>query len=331
MPDPVLPHFATTSDGSARRVGVEIEFGGLACGEAADVVAAVFGGEVREIDQYRYIVESEAFGPFTVELDTQYVHAGEAKTPQQRVKLESERLGEALEEGLRTAIGEVTRFYLPTEIVCPPIAIAELPHLDELARRLRAAGAEGSRDSLIYAFGLQLNPDLPAFDAGTVLSYLRAYLVSADWLRREIGIDLTRRVLPFIQPYPRAYLRHVLRREYEPDLKTLIGDYLFYNPTRNRDLDMLPLFLWLAPQQVRAKVEDPRLKARPALHYRLPDCRIDEPGWTIVGEWNRWAETVERLAADPTRLRDTCDAYLRHIEQGWLADWAQEAMGWLRP
>ena len=33
---------------------------------------------------------------------------------------------------------------------------------------LRAAGARGSSDSLAYAFGMQLNPELPRLDSDTI-------------------------------------------------------------------------------------------------------------------------------------------------------------------
>jgi hypothetical protein len=328
---PILPSFHDTADGAPRRLGVEMEFAGLDCAEAAAVVAAFTGGKLQAVDRYRYLIEETGQGTYVVELDTQYVHPAEGAEAEDRVALETERLGRALEQGLRIAIGEVTRMYLPIEVVCPPLAIAELAWLDGLVDRLRAAGAQGSRESVVYAFGLQLNPDLPAMDAGTILRYLRAYLVCADWLRRDIGIDLTRRVLPFVQPYPRTYLRKVLPADYAPDLATLIDDYLFHNPTRNRDLDLLPLFTFLAPQKVRAIVDDPRLKARPALHYRLPDSRIDDPDWGVATEWNRWARTVERLVADPTRLEAMCEAYLAHLTDAWFPDWAEAADGWLRP
>lgn len=220
--------------------------------------------------------------------------------------------------------------YLPVELVCPPVEIAELARLDEMTRRLRRAGALGTRESVVYAFGLQLNLDLPAMDAGTILRYLRAYLLCADWLRRDIGIDLTRRVLPFIQPYPKTYIQRVLAPGYEPNLGQLIDDYLVYNPSRNRDLDLLPLFTFLAPQKVRAAVDDPRLKARPALHYRLPDSRIDDPDWGIVQEWNRWARTVEALAEDPDRLQAMAQSYRRYLEDAWFPDWAEAADAWLK-
>jgi hypothetical protein len=327
---PIQPPRPTTDGGRPRCLGTEIEFAGLDCAVAADLVAARFPGTVQPVDMYRYLIDGTAHGKFVVELDTQFVHPEEGEDAVSRADKDSQRLGEALESGLRMAIGEVTRMYLPVEVIGPPMALDELPALDDLVADLRAAGARGSRDSVVYAFGLQINIDPPSVDAATILAYLRAYLVSADWLRQDIGIDLTRRVLPFIQPFPRSYLRHVLHPEYAPGLETLIDDYLFYNPTRNRDLDLLPLFTWLAPERVKAVVDDPRLKARPALHYRLPDSRVDDPTWRITHEWNRWAVSVERLAGDPERLRAASAAYLEHLKQSWLGDWAEGAVAWLK-
>jgi len=326
---PIPPPQPNTADGAARRVGAEIEFAALDCASAADAVAARFGGAVTQVDPYRYLVETPTYGRFIVELDTQFVHPDEEADADARADKETERLRRALEDGLRTAIGEVTRMYLPVEVIAPPLTVGELPELDALLADLRARGARGTRDSVVYAFGLQLNIEMPALDANTVLAYLRAYLVCADWLRRDIGIDLTRRVLPFIQPFPRSYLRRVLESAYQPDLDTLIADYLADNATRNRDLDLLPLLAWLAPERVRTAVADPRLKARPAVHYRLPDSRIDDPDWRIVHEWNRWAATVEQLVAQPERLRGAAEAYRTHLAATWLSDWAEGAARWL--
>ena len=56
------------------------------------------------------------------------------------------------------------------------------------------------------------------------------------------------------------------------------------------------------------RVEDPHLvKARPAYHYRLPNCLVDEPTGRSRREWNTWV-TVERLAANN---RDRLDAMAR--------------------
>lgn len=328
---PIRPARATKADGSPRLIGAEVEFAALDCEPAARIVAERFGGAIERVDPYRYIVDSTSHGRFVVELDTQFVHPDEEDDATARADKESEHLQRALEDGLRMAIGEFTRMYLPVEVICPPLPVETLPELDGLVADLRAAGARGTRDSMVYAFGLQLNIDVPALDAATLLAYLRAYLVAADWLRDDIGIDLTRRVLPFIQPFPRPYLRRIMDPAYTPDLQTLIRDYLADNATRNRDLDMLPLFAWLDPERVHAAVDDPRLKARPAVHYRLPDSRVDDPDWRLVHEWNRWAATVEDLVTRPADLTAAADAYRRHLAANWIADFADEAQAWLRP
>jgi hypothetical protein len=328
---PIRPARPSKADGSPRLIGAEIEFAVLDCEPAARIVAARFGGRVERVDPYRYIVDSTTHGRFVVELDTQFVHPDEEDDAGARADKETERLRRAIEDGLRTAIGEVTRMYLPVEVICPPLPAAALPELDDLVADLRAAGARGTRDSVVYAFGLQLNIDMPALDAATILAYLRAYLVAADWLRHDIGIDLTRRVLPFIQPFPRSYLRHVLDPAYAPDLRTLIADYLAENATRNRDLDLLPLLAWLDPDRVHAAVDDPRLKARPAVHYRLPDSRVDDPDWRLVHEWNRWAATVEDLVERPADLLAAAEAYRTHLTESWIGDFAEGAAAWLRP
>jgi hypothetical protein len=52
------------------------------------------------------------------------------------------------------------------------------------------------------------------------------------------------------------------------------------------------------------------MKPRPAFHYRLPNCMVDEPHWTVAREWNTWV-AVERLAADAGRLEELSREYLR--------------------
>src|SRR5690606_7323313 len=115
--------------------------------------------------------------------------------------------------------------------------------------------------------------------------------------------------------FPPAYLRQVIDPHYWPDQSQLIADYLQANPTRNRALDMLPLFKHLSEQQVQATTTDPLIKARPALHYRLPNSLVDHPGWGIAGAWNDWLQ-VESLADDSERLNACCRTYGQHLDQG---------------
>ncbi len=143
---------------------------------------------------------------------------------------------------------------------------------------------------------------MPDFTVETLLSYQRAFFLLYDRLLSTEEIPLARRVLPFIDPFPDAYVNLVLDEDYEPTLKTFMKDYLEANPTRNRALDWLPLFAHLDRELTFSyPVEVELVKPRPTLHYRLPSSLIDEPGWSIAGEWNKWVE-IERLASRPDMI-----------------------------
>src|SRR3712207_6922938 len=107
---------------------------------------------------------------------------------------------------------------------------------------------------------------------------------------------------------PPADVRRVVAADYWPGLAELMGDYLMANPTRERDLDLLPLFLHLDERRVRAHLPREKIGKRAVLHYRLPTARVGRPGWSIAPDWNRWV-AVERLAADRSRLERLAAAY----------------------
>jgi hypothetical protein len=155
---------------------------------------------------------------------------------------------------------------------------------------------------LLNGFGLHLNPELGPADlaARPIRCVLQAYLLEASALRAEIGVDPMRSLLPFVEAFPKAYRDRVLDPHYDPPLATLIDDYLALNPTRNRELDLLPLFAHLDGDRVARALADPRISARPTWHWRLPNADIEAAGWSVVGEWQRWLR-VETLALD-TRL-----------------------------
>ncbi len=88
---------------------------------------------------------------------------------------------------------------------------------------------------------------------------------------------------------------------------------------------MLPLIAHLDEDRVRRAVDDPRIKSRPTLHYRLPNCDIDNPDWNLDSSWRLWLE-VEKLANDPQRLETFCREYQRELGRvGHLFDarWAE--------
>jgi hypothetical protein len=110
-------------------------------------------------------------------------------------------------------------------------------------------------------------------------------------------------------------------------MAAFIDDYLAFNPTRNRDLDLLPLLHYFDETRVRAVLPNEKINGRPTFHYRLPDARLSDPGWSIAPDWNRWV-CVERLAADRERLDAFGAAFLSF--EGEDKSWANVAEQVLR-
>ncbi len=312
-----------TQDGRERRLGVEIEFAAVSAKQAADIVQDLFGGDVREEDPHRFHVEEAEHGDFTVEIDTQYAHR-----PKHGRESEGGVLLEDFRDEMRRLFGDIGSVVLPCEVVCPPMPWSELGRLDALVETLREAGAEGTRSSPFYAFGAQLNPEIASEEPAHLTAMLKAYLLLSPWLRAVMSLDVTRRLAAFADPFPERYVSKVTSPDYAPDRKTLIEDYLTDNPTRNRELDLLPLFAWMEPELVKRRVDDPRVKPRPTYHYRLPDADLGEQDWSLSLEWNRWL-TVERLAEDDDLLARMGEAWARR-RQGWFSDrWPMECTQWL--
>lgn len=330
---PLPPPVPRNPDGETRRVGVEIEFAGLPPRDTAELVCRLFGGEVVTLSPHRLRVKETRWGEFVIELDTQYAHPdAEVIDSRPRDDTEWERQRHQLRVDFhartRELIGDVVTGLVPTEVVCPPVPWDELEELDALFDGLRQHGAKGTDASLLYGFGLHLNPEVPSLEVESLLDHLRAYLLTAEWLREQIDVDITREVLPHANPFPRPYALKVLDPGYAPDLDTLIGDYLKDNPTRNRELDMTPLFAYLRPDYPHPLFQDKLVKARPTFHYRLPDARLSDPGWGSAVEWNRWLE-VEKLAADRARLHKRSAGYVAKHTRSPLARLWLRMRGWV--
>ncbi len=321
-------------NGQKRQIGVEVEFSGLGCRQAADLVHRRFGGQVVEINAYQYTVSDSRLGNFTVELDFHYAHRrlaeeqkrqkpgeeGATKEHEGQSPEQGQRLGELLEASLSETAGDIGSLWMPVEIVTPPVCLAQLTELDGIIDDLRRAGAEGTDEGMLFAFGTQLNPDAPSLETDCLLRHFQAFLLLSDTLRNEIELDVKRRLLPFVDPFPSSYIRRVVDPGYRPDIGEFIDEYIEANPTRNRDLDMLPLLCHLDPERVRARIKDERIKSRPTFHYRLPDTRLSDPDWGLITEWNRWVRG-EQLADDKAQLSAVAESYLKR-SAGWLpAEW----------
>ncbi|TYO90146.1 amidoligase family protein [Oceanicella actignis] len=279
--------------GRERLLGVELEFSGLSAAEAAEAVVRVFGGRARQLSEHRALVEGAEAGDFEVELDFRWAHDG-ARDPR-----------------LRKILGDLGEALLPMEVVCPPIPLSRAPRLEALREALRRAGARGVEELPLHALGAQLNPELPDLGVGYILRAARAYLLLSDWLRDEIQPTAARRILMFARPFPAGWGRLILDPDYAPSPAGFIDDYLRWNPTRNRELDLLPLLAHLDEERVRRALPDEKINPRPTWHWRLPNALVDDPDWTLSLEWNRWV-TVERLAERP-------DLIARHARV-WIED-----------
>ena len=219
---------------------------------------------------------------------------------------------------------------VPIEIVCPPVPMTDLEVLTPAVAGLRAAGAAGTEDSLIAAYGVHINCEIPHLEASTLNNYLRAFALLQWWLVETHKVDFSRKLSPFIGLFSDGYLKCLLSRR-DPDLATLLEDYLQYNPTRNRALDLLPLLATLDPARVAAAVNDNRVSARPAFHYRLPDCHIDKSDWSLAKPWNSWW-VVEELAARPEALTDLGAEFLARQRPLWGVNrnhWTELMDRWL--
>lgn len=298
-----MPAVHQTADGRERKVGVEIELSGLPYADLVAHTARLLDGNAELTSRYVTQIETDD-GPFLVELDAD---------PIKELDLDDERLPQSIRElgtHAMTMIDSAAEKVVPLEIVGPPLPVSRLEMVEKLIDELRAAGAQGSREAIYFAFGLQLNPELPDLKASTILRYLQAFAALYDWLRTRHQIDLSRKFTTYIEPWSSRYVQLLMAEDYAPELPTLMTDYLHHNPTRNRALDLLPLFAHLDNSLLETYVRDPRVKSRPTLHYRLPDCDIDNAQWHFSSVWNDWV-VVDNLANNPQDL----EALRRHYHE----------------
>jgi len=312
-----LPHPLYNRRGEVRKVGVEIEFGGVSLSDAAEAVRAAYDGELRQDHEHRYTVATP-LGEFEVTFDS-------ALLSEKKYEQVLDRLGLSAADGVKEAVeGALRRIgesMLPLEVSTPPIPVTQLHEVSRLEQALRDRRAEGTRAGLLYAFALHFNPEAAdPHDAIGIADTLRACLLLYDWLFRRADVDTLRRILPFINPFPDGYARHVIDPDYAPDMGTLIDDYVRANPTRNRPLDLLPILAFNDPDLMRRPaLAGQKVTPRPTYHYRLPNSLIDDPRWSVAQEWSQWV-LVERLAGDADLLRGLARAYL---------DWDNTILGYL--
>ncbi|MHA6345802.1 amidoligase family protein [Roseivivax sp. CAU 1761] len=294
---------AHKADGTPRRVGIEIEFGGLTEDHTAELARTLFGGEIRPRDDLGLVLTDSRIGDVEIYLDSQYLHEPEG------------RIGRG--------VLSVARHVVPVEIVTAPVTPAEIAEIDTLIEAMRQEGATGTSAGLFLGFGVHFNPEVVAMEPAAILPVFETYAFCEDALREEMEIDLARRALPFVDPYPRKLLDGLAEAP-PATLDDLAALYLERAPSRNHGLDMLCLLAQHDADRVAARIGSPLVTSRPTFHYRLPDCRIDEPDWSLTREWNRWVR-LERLAQDAGLRAHLRDAWRDHRRSftATRRDWAR--------
>lgn len=279
----------TDCNGNPRRIGVEIEFGGLPEDKAARMLAQTYGGQALLEKDPIWVVEGSRLGDFEVYLDVFFRNAEKS--------------------ALRDLGLKVGREVIPVEVVTEPLSFDQMKQLDRGIKALREAGAKGSGDGVLYGFGIHLNVQSEGLDVDSILRPLLAFAMIEDWMRKAMPIDGSRQIIPFTEAYPTRLVSDLIDLGEAPSADQLVDTYLTHCPDRNRGLDMLPLLMEAYPDKVTAILGASKaneINARPTFHFRLPDCLIDDPEWSLAKEWHRWW-LVEKIAGDPALM-----ARLRH-------------------
>ncbi|MDG9670423.1 amidoligase family protein [Hahella sp. CR1] len=313
------PSIVRRGDGEVRLVGFELEFTGLTLDQTVAALQSALGAQVISGSAAEKKLHVESLGRFSVEVDWDYFKRQAAR-----------QQGEEEDEWVQL-LGQAAKLLVPMEVVCPPLPITSLTALDPMVVALRDAGAQGTEDSPIAAYGVHINPEIPSLDSAAIAAYLKAFSLLQWWLVERLQVDVTRRISPYIDLYPESYVRQLLS-DPAPNLDRLFIDYLAYNPTRNRALDMLPLLTEIDGERVRRAVDDGRIQARPTFHYRLPNSLIDRPDWSLAVPWNSWW-VVEELACRPDDIERLSAAYLdawRPLLGVSRHDWIETMEQWIQ-
>ncbi|NGP88143.1 amidoligase family protein [Fodinibius halophilus] len=317
-----LPPTQNNARGEYRKVGFELEFAGIEPQRAAEIITSLYGGAITKEHRYHYRIEGTSLGDFRVELDARILQKMAEHNILDRwgIKLEEDSLRKSIED----AIDKMARSVVPLEIVMPPLPVEELKQLETLRSRLQEDKAKGTHASFVNAFGMHINIESPDLEVSTLIDYLRSFMILYPWLLETLNIDISRRISPFVDPFPDKYVRKVLDPEYQPDQVQMVQDYIDRNPTRNRPIDMMPVFGLLEPELVKPVMEGEKNDPRPTFHYRLPNSRIDNPEWRFETEWKYWLE-VEKLAEDKEMLKKLSRLYLLRKQETVISfkkEWA---------
>jgi len=95
---------------------------------------------------------------------------------------------------------------------------------------------------------------------------------------------------------------------------------------------LLPLLAQIDVKRVAATVDDDRVNARPAFHYRMPNCHIERDDWSLANAWTLWC-VVEKLAEQEDDMNALAEQFLASRRPLLFVDrsqWVKTMDLWLR-
>lgn len=317
-----FPLIENNAYGDQRKVGLELEFAGIEIESAAKIIQSLYGGKLKKEHRYQFEILDSEHGDFRIELDARILRkmARQDVFRKWGIDLDEESIRKSLED----VVDKLAKTVVPLEVVMPPVPLRDLHRMEKLRAKLQENRAEGTHASFIHAFGMHINIEAPDLETSTLLSYLRSFLILYPWFLKKLKIDFSRRLSPFVDSYPKKYVKKILDPSYQPNQEQFIRDYMEFNPTRNRPVDMMPIFGMLDKDLIQPVMEGKKNDPRPTFHYRLPNSRIDDPDWRFEDEWDHWLE-VEKLAANNEMLNKLSRLYITRKEETVIAfrkEWA---------
>jgi hypothetical protein len=320
-----MPPVLHNAHGELRKVGFELEYGGVDLDATAEIIIGLYEGKHHRVSNFLQEVRDTELGIFQLKMDARTLTEKSYEEVLERFGVDTKSQSvEELVEKFASAI-------VPYELSAPPLPITQIHRIEELRKALYEKKARGTKSSIILAYATHINAEIPRRDVETVLNYLRAFMLLYPWLYDKAEIAIRRRLASYINPYPDEYVRLVLSPGYNPGMEQLIDDYHEFNPDRNRALDLYPLLSCLNAERIASKGDLGNVKPRPTFHYRLPNSLVDEPDWSIAKEWNQW-NCVEILASQPDKIRAVSEDYLRvegKMFMGFFNRWISRTEEWI--
>ena len=109
---------------------------------------------------------------FEVEFDSRYV--------QKLARYTQSKKDQPISTSLRRATdisADMAKIIMPCEIICPPIAVDDIPKLERLVVELRALKGSGTSSGPLRAYGMHINPEPKSMDLDYIINVVRAFIV----------------------------------------------------------------------------------------------------------------------------------------------------------